>query len=621
MALWGDRNRLFAGSAKVRWVAGAAFTGFAMVLAVPLIAQRTPTSLLPPGFGNEPAPPEQKKEEPDRASRAQPGAKANNDVKSALQLDLSGLAGSEQSSPSNTTEPLPTPEELAEQKRKYDLPARARRSLDQIGPLTPASGGLAANAFGKESGQFLTALMRNTKVPVASRWASILLRRTLLSSTRTPSDIDGADWAAERAWMLVRMGEADPARMMVQSVDADRYSKRLYAVAMQAYLASADPVGLCSIYEGAQDQSSSPSWRMAGAICASFSAEQGRASAILNQTQRRGDVRGIDYRLTEKMVGAGANSRRSVKIEWDGVARLTAWRFGLATATNVDIPAPLMAQAGDHVRAWQARAPMLSLATRLASVETAARLGVFSSAALVDFYSELRDGEDVPDRSADRIEALRRAYTGQTVGDRIGAMRSIWSGQGGQDFVGLLTISRAAAALPQTEVDGADFSHLIAAMLSAGYDKSAMRWATAKDALAQADGADGWAMLAVGAPQSPFAIDAERVRHYLTNNGRRGQMFIAGLAGLGRIGGADLDKALDGSGLAFQAHGRWEHAIDLAARRGEKGTVALLTATGLQVSSWDKVPPRHLYHIVSALHRAGLDPEARMIAAEAIMRS
>jgi hypothetical protein len=33
------------------------------------------------------------------------------------------------------------------------------------------------------------------------------------------------------------------------------------------------------------------------------------------------------------------------------------------------------------------------------------------------------------------------------------------------------------------------------------------------------------------------------------------------------------------------------------------------------------MPPEHLYHIVWALHRVGLDPEARMIAAEAIMRS
>ncbi|MGD9811735.1 MAG: hypothetical protein AB7U35_10450, partial [Sphingobium sp.] len=73
--------------------------------------------------------------------------------------------------------------------------------------------------------------------------------------------------------------------------------------------------------------------------------------------------------------------------------------------------------------------------------------------------------------------------------------------------------------------------------------------------------------------------------------------------------------------LSLQPHGRWQRAIEIAARRREKGTVALLSAVGMQARSWDRMPPEHVYHIVSALRRAGLDAEARMIAAEAIMRS
>ena len=40
----------------------------------------------------------------------------------------------------------------------------------------------------------------------------------------------------------------------------------------------------------------------------------------------------------EKVVGAGAEGRHAVTIEWAGVDRLTAWRFGLATATGVAVP-------------------------------------------------------------------------------------------------------------------------------------------------------------------------------------------------------------------------------------------------------------------------------------------
>src|SRR3546814_3019601 len=73
---------------------------------------------------------------------------------------------------------------------------------------------------------------------------------------------------------------------------------------------------------------------MSRAICASLSGDQGMASSFLNQAARRGVARGIDFHLAEKVVGAGFNSRRSVNIEWTGVDKLTAWRFGMATARS-----------------------------------------------------------------------------------------------------------------------------------------------------------------------------------------------------------------------------------------------------------------------------------------------
>lgn len=602
------------GRSNLRRVVAASVSAGALVLAVPLIAQRTPTSLLPPGFGGQPAPEETMPEPETPAQNPSAPGRAPGQAQVPVSLPAENAA-----LPGNAQEAQLTPEELAKQQEEYDLPDEARRSLDRIGPLTPRMGGLAPDAFGRQSGRFLATLMRETRAPLVSRWGSILLRRTLLSATDTPGDIDGADWAAERAWMLVRMGEADPARLLVQSVDNAEYTPRLYAVAMQAYLAAADPVGMCPIYQGALTASRSASWRMAEAICASFAAEQGRASAVLNQEQRRGQVRGIDYRLAEKIVGAGTNARRSVKIEWEGVDRLTAWRFGLATAANVAIPTPLMAAAGDQVRAWQARAPMLPLATRLPSAETAARLGVFSGAALVDLYSQMDGAEDAPADFQNRGELLRRAYAAPTAAERIEAMRDLW-GRNTDPFLDLIALSRAAAVLPVSEASGADAGRLIAAMLTAGYDRSAARWARSP-ALQEDDGTDGWALLAVGAPTPVVRLDTSRLGDYVAADGRRGEMLLAGLAGLGRIGGEELGRMAGNAGLDFRARSRWEQAIDRAARRREKGTVALLAAVGMQARDWHQMPVRHVYHIVAALHRAGLDAEARMIAAEAVMRS
>jgi hypothetical protein len=600
-------------SRNARWIVGTA----ALALALPVVARQAPESLLPPGFGDAPV-------APPPAPTTGPAPRPSPDTPPPIAI-IDPLAQAAAADPqSNAAENAMSEEELAAEKAKYDLPDSARRSLDRIGPLTPQTRGLAANAFGSQSGQFLATLMKQMRAPITSRWASILLRRTLLSATDTPRDINGADWAAERAWLLLRMGEADSARSMVQSVDPDNFTPRLYAIAMQTYLAAADPAGLCPLSADARKGSKEPAWTMSEPICAALSGDQGSASGALNQAQRRGVVRGIDYRLAEKVVGTGFNARRSVKIEWEGVDRLTVWRFGLATALNVDIPEPLFATVGVHVRAWQGRAPALSALRRLPGAETAARLGVFSSAGLVGFYSQLNADGDLPNDVADRVDALRTAYSGATVGSRIDAMRTLWTsgvGAEGSNYVGLIATARAAAALPVAQADGADAARLIAAMLSAGYDRNAARWARA---LGQMDGTgaqDAWALLALGAPSAVVDIDAGRVSNYVGEAGpAKGRMLIAGLTGLARLSADDGAQAARDNGFSLTAASRWARAIDAAARRGEQGTVALLAAVGMQSAQWQRLPPGHLYHIVAALHRVGLDPEARMIAAEAIAR-
>jgi hypothetical protein len=264
---------------------------------------------------------------------------------------------------------------------------------------------------------------------------------------------------------------------------------------------------------------------------------------------------------------------------------------------------------------------MLTLVARRPAVEAAARLGVFSGAALMDYYSQLDQNDDAGGDIRALTDALRRAYGGRTPSDRIAAMRELWDEAANRSLVVNLALSRSAAALPVMDVSGADIAHLVASMMSAGYDVSATRWVQAKAALDESDGVDALAMLAVGSPKPLASMDSERLKTYVDADGSKGEMLVAGLAGLGRIRGEELQSALSTAAIAVQPRSKWERAIDLAARKREKGTVAVLAAVGMQVSSWSKMPPSHLYHIVSALRRAGLDAEARMIAAEAIMRS
>lgn len=596
-----------------------------LAVAIPVVAQSGPQSLLPPGFG-DPEPPAQ----PASQSPTQPGASGSSAVTPATNLvPPGGLVLPTTAELANAAEAEAEPVDPDE----YDLPATARRSLDQVGPLTVATGGVSPGAYGRVRGQFLVGLMRASHAPFVSRWASITLRRVLLSGTTTPAGVNGADLVAERAALLLRMGEADAARLLLQSVDVANFTPRLYAVAMDSYLATADPAGFCPLAPDALLQTNDPRWLMAQAICASFSGDQGTATSVLNQAQRQGKLRGIDYRLAEKTVGSGPNSRRSVKIEWDGVDRLDSWRFGLATATNVEIPATLYAGAGDAMRAWQARAPSLSLTRRLSGVATASRLGVFSGAALAGYYAKLGDPSDSESPPANLYETFRQSYAGETVGERITAMRTFWTmapadgtkaGPGGVSFAALPALARAAAALPPSAGAGADTPWLLAAMFAGGYDRNAARWLPAVDQM-EGEGKDrAWALLAVGLPDAGAGISRDRIDAFVAADTSEekiaSRMLVASLIGLGRLQGEQGSGLVTQLAMRTDARSRWSRTLALAATHGQKATVALLAAVGMQARDWSQLPPEHLVAILTAMRQVGLEPEARMIAAEAITR-
>jgi hypothetical protein len=101
---------------------------------------------------------------------------------------------------------------------------------------------------------------------------------------------------------------------------------------------------------------------------------------------------------------------------------------------------------------------------------------------------------------------------------------------------------------------------------------------------------------------------------------RKSRFLVAGLAGLGRLDAGDVRSFSGRLGVDLNRQTRWSDAIDKAGQFHNPALVALLAGLGMQGSGWDKMTARHLFHIVRALDQAGLDAEARMIAAEAVAR-
>ncbi len=573
-----------------------------LAFALPALGQQGPESLLPEGFGDPPPPPTPV------AGRPTPNVPgSSNEAAPATPLTGDESATEEEA------------EEEPELAVRFDVPPSARQSLNDIGILSEASGGFPADSFGALDGAFLRQIIERTSGPIASRWGTIMARRLLASRTNTPTGINGADWTAERAWLLLRMGDSVVARNLVQQVDGADYTKRLHEVAMQAYLANGDLAGMCPITESGVRLVNNGRWKMTRAICASLAGEQGSATAFINQGRYQGWVRGVDYLLAEKAVGAGINGRGSVKIEWENVEGMNPWRFGFSAAVGLEPPERLFANTGRQVDGWRVQLPMFTPTVRAKYASNAAALGILSNRNMVDLYAQVLDDPDAPDAVRARAENLGNAYIASGEDDKVAAMTSLWTtAAAGADYHASLVMTARAAALIVPDADHqAEADRLISSMLTAGLDRSAARWIDVV-----ADGSLGWALVTLAAPGRVAPADYNSLDDFFGNDesidGHKSRLLLAGLSGLGRIETDARREFASDLKVNISRQTPWSKAITAAAGRGEQGTVALMAMAALQAPSWSAVPTHHLYHIVRSLRQVGLEAEARMIAAEAV---
>jgi hypothetical protein len=230
------------------------------------------------------------------------------------------------------------------------------------------------------------------------------------------------------------------------------------------------------------------------------------------------------------------------------------------------------------------------------------------------------DQTDPADASGTVGARLRTAWIERDPGQRVAALRSLWGeGETPRDrFARLILTAGAAARIPPSDAFADDAGNLIGAMLTAGMDRQAARWAPLVEQSGAANRA--WAMLAIGAPRPMVSIDSDRLDAFAgadDSPGRRSsQLLVAALAGLGRI---SADQAAQ-AGFQLDRGDVWTAALDRATQERAPGTIVLLAGVGMQTADWSGVPPVYLFRIVRALRAVGMDYEARMIAAEALAR-
>jgi hypothetical protein len=602
-------------------------TGAALALSSTL-AFAAPESLLPDTFG-DPAPAPAPTAAPTRAPSATPppAPDAQVPVTQPLPSIASEPVGDPvpnvalpQGFPSLAQMEAMDPDELDELlgiKPKFDIPPEARRAVREVGIVGLGEGGLPPQSLASQPAALVRAALQASRGPLVSRWGHILLRRALASRLDAPRGMDPVAFVALRASLLNRIGEGQVARTLVQDVDSANYDSALAGAALDAYLATGDVLGMCPVVQLKSTLRDDPSWAMTRAICDAYGGEARAAERELQRILYYGVAPRIDALLAQRYAGASGEGRRAVNIEWNEVEELTPWRVGLARALGVELPENLRRVAGPQLAIADVLIPAVPLVERVAAADVAGARGVLSSSAMVDLYSQLwveeTDG-DARDRSAN----LRQAYVARDAGARLTALRELWGD--GDEYGRQVLTAYAAARLPVADTLVDDAPRIIASMLAAGLDRNALRWAAVVP-----QGSQGWALLALAQPSGDAEVGGGAVEDFMDDDPsadkRKSRFLIAGLAGLGRLDFGTASSLSRGLGVDLERSSAWSRKIDLAGQLRNPTLVALLAAVGMQADGWDKMTARHLFHIVRALDRAGLNAEARMIAAEAVARA
>jgi hypothetical protein len=513
-------------------------------------------------------------------------------------------------------------EQLLTDKLNLDMPAGARRSMEDIGLVDESEGGMAAGSLATQNPYLVQTALAANRGTLVSRWGHILLRRALASRLQAPAGMSPQQFLALRVGLLIRMGENDAARAVMQGLDISNFTPDITREAFDIYQRTADFTGMCPVLSIQGVQGSGIEWSAAQSICDAFRGSGAAALSRLEKARVSGKMPRIDSLLAQKYAGAAGRSRKAVTIEWDGVDTMTPWRYGLAIGVGLNPPESAMVGAGPAYDSITALAPMVGLSRRAAAADRAGAIGVLSNAAMVDLYAQLYADPDVTGDWQKRAETLRDAYGLESPAGRISAMQSLWTGAGGAQASyarQVLTAAAAARIAPSKDLAG-DAGALIASMLAAGYDTNALAWSPIVPS-----GSQGWGLLTLAAPGRIRSVDTGAVDSYYgddeSQNKRKSAFLVAGLAGLGRIDEGAATRYSNEWGMQLDSATRFTTAIERAARDGDAASVAMLAGLGMQGSSWQRMTPRYLYHIVSALRTVGLDAEARMIAAEAVARA
>jgi hypothetical protein len=590
--------------------AGLAFSVALVALFAPAWAQeQAPVSILPPAAKQEPAP---KQEPPADASQEEapqsllPAGRFNPGPASSDEMLAADPGGEAAIVPL----PLdPTLDETMEEPQPVGLTgtARAPLDLDNHGLVGPSTGGFGPNVWRGSRGRPLAALLAAYPSPAASKYTQILLRRVLTTRAAPPVGLGGADFAAERALLLLRLGDVERARALLEPIPVSRYSRRLYYAGGQTFLAAVDFPALCPLALNAVAVSRDPLWPLASAVCMALNGDDAGAAINLDYARDRSNTAEADLQLAERLVSgvtAGASTAPVQQSAWPQGAALTTFRLAAALGAGTPPPAALVARAPVQVQGWMVRAGALPVDQRFGPAHRAAALGLLTADELASHWAARQSAQ------ANTLQGqLGVAYSAPTTAARLGAMQNIWgSAQSPLDRVTFRMVTAPAAAQLPPNGRAAQAPDVIRSLVLAGDWRRATNWwravsaaAAEGDGTAKASQAAIWPVMAALDVQRQVAGSAQAFETWFDGfeaadgdaKTRAGQVAVAALRGLGLSYAQGSIAGLPGRVDSYDAaSGRPAALLQAAVQGGRQGEAALLAALTLYPSLETVTPGR-----------------------------
>ncbi len=516
--------------------------------------------------------------------------------------------------------PLPTDAPADTLVLSAPAPAALPADLGGGGSL-PGRFGLGTAAWRGSSGGFATQLMLKMGALSSARYQHILLRRLLLTPAVPPVGADPVKFLNARAHLLLRMGEVEAAKIVLDTLPHAAFTRQSYAVAVQAHMAAIDLPSACPLATRAIVFSPDTQWPLISGVCSALQGDEGGAALGLDIARQEGKVNRFDLMLAEQMVTALSGGGRGGEIAWPDNGKFTSYRVGGVYSGGQRFPRRALLSAPVVVQNWLARSGAVDSDTRWALAWTATARGVMSAAEFSSLWAARGALMDERARAYRPEGVYQRAFVEPKLAARQTAFRQLLNlGKSEASRSAIWSLLAAPAAAYPVRTDQLNFAPTLArAMIIGGRTREAARWWALASNSNSPQARQLWALLLVARGGKTLPVSQDDADNWVAaqsgdDKDRRIEMTFAALQGLGYRLKAPLGKnpSLADSDL-------FDKLADAVKRRA-RGEVVLLSHLALG-HSWSQLDPSTLYTVLRAYVAVGLDAEARMIGAEAMIMS